>query len=62
MKEIRFEIDCEGNFKREEHIINCLRYVLENFDDIEPTIRKHWLDKEMRKLEIERSKKHEFER
>lgn len=62
MKQIRFEIDCDGDFKREQHIVNCLTYVLENFDEIEPTIRKQWLDKEMRKLEIERSRKNEFER
>ena len=38
-----------GNWKRELWINNCLNWVVENFDDIEPTIKKMWLDKEFKK-------------
>lgn len=61
MKKLIFNIDCENNFKREEHIANCLTYVLENFNEIEPIIREFWLNKEMKKLKKEKQK-YEIER
>lgn len=61
MKKLIFNIDCEDNFKREDHIANCLTYVLEHFDEVEPLIREHWLNSEMKKLKKER-KDYEHER
>lgn len=61
MKKLICEIDCENDFKKEDHIASCLTYVLENFDEIEPTIREFWLNKEMKKLKKEK-KKYEIER
>ena len=63
MKKIVFNIDCENNWKKEQHIVDCLTYVLENFDKVEPTIREFWLKDEMKKLErLKRKKENEFER
>lgn len=40
-----------NDFKRKDFIKNCLGYVIDNFDEIEPIIKKHWLEKEKKKLE-----------
>ena len=40
-----------GDWKRERHIKNCLSYIVNNFDELEPIIKKHWLEKEKKKLE-----------
>jgi len=41
-----------GDWKRENFIKNCVGYVIDNFDEIEPIIKKHWLDKEKKKIEV----------
>lgn len=43
-----------GNFKRKRLIQNCLIWVVDNFDEVEPMIKKLWLDKERAKLDKER--------
>lgn len=43
----------DGNWKKEIHIRNCLCWVADNFDEIEPIIREYYLKKEMKKLEEE---------
>jgi hypothetical protein len=43
-----------GDFKRENFIKNCVGYVIDNFNELEPIIKKHWLDKERAKLDKER--------
>lgn len=40
-----------GDWKRENFIKNCLGYVIDNFDEIEPLIKKHWIEKEKKKLD-----------
>ena len=49
MQRVTFEID-GSDWKEEQHKIDCLDYVLANFNEIEPTIREFWLNKEMREL------------
>lgn len=61
MKKLIFEIDCEDNWKKEDEIASCLKYVLENYDEIETTIREFWLNKEMKQLKKEKEK-YEHER
>lgn len=61
MKKLIFEIDCEDNWKKEYEIASCLKYVLENYDEIETTIREFWLNKEMKQLKKEKEK-YEHER
>lgn len=40
-----------GDWKRENFIKNCLGYVIDNFDEIEPLIKRHWIEKERKKLD-----------
>ena len=40
-----------GDWKRKDFIKNCVGYVIDNFDEIEPIIKRHWLEKEKKKLE-----------
>lgn len=39
-----------GDWKRENFIKNCLGYVIDNFDSVEPIIKKHWVDKEKKQI------------
>ena len=50
MQRVTFEID-GSDWKEEQRKIDCLDYVLANFDEIEPTIREFWLNKEMKELQ-----------
>jgi hypothetical protein len=43
-----------GDFKRENFIKNCVGYVIDNFNELEPIIKKHWLEQEKKKLDKER--------
>ena len=43
-----------GDWKRKDFIKNCLNWVVENFDEVEPTIKRLWVDKEKAKLDKER--------
>ena len=61
MKKLICDIDCDGDYKKEDQIASCLTYVLENYDEIEPTIREFWLNKEMKKLKKEKQE-YEHER
>lgn len=47
----KIEKASNNDFKRKDFIKNCVGYVIDNFDEIEPIIKKHWLDKEKKKLE-----------
>ena len=40
-----------GDWKRKDFIKNCVGYAIDNFDEIEPIIKRHWLEKEKKKLE-----------
>ena len=50
----KIEKASNGDFKRENFIKNCLGYVIDNFNEIEPIIKKYWLDKERAKIDKER--------
>lgn len=50
----KIEKASNGDWKRENFIKNCLGYVIDNFDEIEPLIKRHWIEKEKKKLEKER--------
>lgn len=39
-----------NDFKRKDFINNCVGYVIDNFDEIEPMIKRHWLDKEKKQI------------
>ena len=47
----KIEQASNGNWKRKDFIKNCVGYVIDNFNEIEPIIKKHWLEKEKKKLE-----------
>lgn len=47
----KIEKASNGDWKRKDFIKNCLGYVIDNFDEIEPMIKRHWLEKEKKKLE-----------
>lgn len=61
MRRIVYNIDCD-DWKREQQIQDCLDYVLENFDEIEPTIREFWLNKELKELQKAKKKSEDYER
>jgi hypothetical protein len=44
----------QGDWKREQFIKNCLNYVIDNFDSVEPLIKKHWIEQEKKKIDKER--------
>lgn len=50
----KIEKASNNDFKRKDFIKNCVGYVIDNFDEIEPIIKRHWLDKERAKLDKER--------
>lgn len=50
----KIEKASNGDWKRKDFIKNCVGYVIDNFDEIEPIIKRHWLDKERAKLDKER--------
>ena len=50
----KIEQASNGDWKRENFIKNCVVYVIDNFDSIEPIIKKHWIDKEKAKLDKEK--------
>lgn len=41
----------DGDWKKELHIRNCLCWVADNFDEIEPIIKSIYLKKEIQKSE-----------
>lgn len=47
----KIEQASNGDWKRKDFIKNCVVYVIDNFDEIEPIIKRHWLEKEKKKLE-----------
>ena len=48
---MKIEIEIDGrDFKKAIRIENCLKYVAKNIDDLEPIIKQHWFEKEIKTL------------
>lgn len=54
MNKFTIDISYEGDWKEELRIKNCLTYVAENFNELEPIIKEFYIKKEMKKLEKEK--------
>lgn len=48
---MKIEIEIDGrDFKKAIRTENCLKYVAKNIDELEPIIRQHWFEQEIKLL------------
>ena len=60
---MKIEIEIDGrDFKKVIRIENCLKYVAKNIDDLEPIIRQHWFEQEIKLLANKKKGGNENER
>ena len=46
----KIEQASNGDWKKQMWMQNCVNWVIDNFDDIEPHIKRLWVEKETKKL------------
>ena len=46
----KIEQASNGDWKKQMWMQNCVNWVIDNFDDIEPHIKRLWLDKEKKQI------------
>ena len=60
---MKIEIEIDGrDFKKAIRTENCLKYVAKHIDDLEPIIRQHWFEQEIKTLANKKKGGNENER
>lgn len=60
---MKIEIEIDGrDFKKAIRTENCLNYVAKHIDDLEPIIRQHWFEQEIKLLTNKKKGGNENER